>query len=192
MNGEIIKSDYNILFSQLSIMNIFTLFKLIKTFVFDADGVLTNGKLLILQDGQMVRQMDIKDGYALQLAIKKGYRVAVISGGNSETLKERLNKLKVRDVFMQVENKQEVLMDYVNKNNLSWKETLFMGDDIPDYKCMHLVALPCCPADAAPEIKRLSKYISAHKGGYGCARDIIEKVLKLNGDWELDMEPPAV
>ncbi|MEO6452894.1 MAG: 3-deoxy-D-manno-octulosonate 8-phosphate phosphatase [Ginsengibacter sp.] len=173
-------------------MNILYRFKLIKTFVFDIDGVLTDGKLLILKDGEMARQMNIKDGYALQLAIKKGYRIAVVSGGNSEALKERLYKLKITDVFMQVENKQELLRDYVRRNNLSWNEILFMGDDIPDYKCMELAALACCPADAVVEIKRLSKYISAYKGGEGCARDVIEKVLKLNGNWDLDIEPPAV
>jgi 3-deoxy-D-manno-octulosonate 8-phosphate phosphatase (KDO 8-P phosphatase) len=173
-------------------MNILTQFKLIKTFVFDVDGVLTDGTLLILNDGQMARKMNIKDGYALQLAIKKGYRVVIISGGKSESVEDRLNALKVSDVLMKVENKQELLTAYVSKNNLSWNEILFMGDDIPDYKCMQMVALACCPADAATEIKRLSKYISPYKGGSGCARDVIEKVLKLNGHWDFNTEPPAV
>lgn len=164
-------------------MNILAQFKLIKTFVFDVDGVLTNGNLLILNDGQMARQMNIKDGYALQLAIKKGYRIVVISGGNSEALKERLHKLNIQDVFMQVENKDQLLTSYVTENGLSWNDILFMGDDIPDYKCMKLVALPCCPADAAFEIKNISKYISINKGGEGCARDVLEKVLRLNGNW---------
>lgn len=164
-------------------MNILAQFKLIKTFVFDVDGVLTNGNLLILNDGQMARQMNIKDGFALQSAIKKGYRIVVISGGNSDALKERLRKLNIQDVFMQVENKDELLTSYVNENGLSWNNILFMGDDIPDYKCMKLVAMPCCPADAVSEIKKISKYISIHKGGEGCARDVIEKVLKLNSDW---------
>lgn len=171
-------------------MNILSSFKLINTFVFDVDGVLTDGSLLILNDGQMARQMNIKDGYALQLAVKKGYRVAIISGGKSEALRERLYKLKLTDVFMQVENKQQVLIDYVNKNNLSWNTILFMGDDIPDYKCMQLAGLSCCPADSAPEIKRIAKYISSYRGGHGCARDVIEKVLKLGGAWQLDEEPP--
>lgn len=173
-------------------MNILNRFKSIKTFVFDVDGVLTDGTLLILKDGQMARRMNIKDGYAIQLAVKKGYRIAIISGGNAEELKERLYKLKVTDVFMQVENKLEFLTDYVKKNNISWNEILFMGDDIPDYKCMQLVALACCPADSVSEVKRLSKYISPYNGGQGCARDVIEKVLKLNGNWDLDVESPAV
>ena len=175
-----------------STMNILSRFKVIKTFVFDVDGVLTDGTLIILKDGQMARRMNIKDGYALQLAIKKGYRVVIISGGASAEVKERLQRLKVTEVFMQVENKQKFLVDYVNKNNLSWNEILFMGDDIPDYNCMMLAALACCPADSAQEIKTISKYISPNKGGYGCVRDVIEKVLKLNGHWDLDAQPPAV
>ena len=177
---------------QPDYMNILSHFKPIKTFVFDVDGVLTDGTLLILKDGQMARRMNIKDGYALQLAVKKGYRVVILSGGTSEEVKERLQRLKVTDVFMQVENKQKFLTAYVNKNNLSWSEILFMGDDIPDYNCMMLAALACCPADAAQEIKHISKYISAYKGGGGCVRDVIEKVLKLNAHWDLDTEPPAV
>ena len=173
-------------------MNIFSRFKLIKTFVFDVDGVLTDGTLLLLNNGEMARRMNIKDGYALQLAIKKGYRIVVISGGSSDSLKERLFKLKVTDVFMQVENKQELLINYVNKNNLLWNEILFMGDDIPDYDCMLLVDLACCPLDSAVEIKKISKYISLYKGGQGCARDVIEKVLKLNGNWESDTAFPSV
>ncbi|MEP6595548.1 MAG: 3-deoxy-D-manno-octulosonate 8-phosphate phosphatase [Ginsengibacter sp.] len=173
-------------------MNILSHFKVIKTFVFDVDGVLTDGTLLILKDGQMARRMNIKDGYALQTAVKKGYRVVIISGGTSEDVKERLQRLKITDVFMQVDNKEEFLTDYVNKNNLSWNEILFMGDDIPDYNCMKLVALACCPCDSVPEIKLMSKYISSYKGGAGCVRDVIEKVLKLNSNWDLDAEPPAV
>jgi 3-deoxy-D-manno-octulosonate 8-phosphate phosphatase (KDO 8-P phosphatase) len=167
-------------------LNILEKFKPITTFIFDVDGVLTNGSLLILNDGQMARQMNIRDGYALQLAIKKGYRVAIISGGTSTPVKERLEKLGVTDVFMAVENKKEKLTEYVTINNLRWDELIFMGDDIPDYVPMQLVGLACCPADAATEIKQISKYISPINGGQGCARDVIEKVLKLNGDWELD------
>ena len=162
------------------------LFKSITCFVFDVDGVLTDGSLLIMDDGQMVRRMNIKDGYALQLAIKKGYRVAIISGGDSEAVKQRLNKLGVQDVFMKVENKKQQMAQYLDTNGISWQQVLFMGDDIPDYEVMREAALPCCPSDAAPEIKHISKYISTLKGGYGCARDVIEKVLKLNKKWDID------
>lgn len=170
-------------------MNILENFKSIKTFIFDVDGVLTDGNLLILADGQMARQMNIKDGYALQLAIKKGYRVVVISGGTSEAVKERLNRLGVTDVFLPVENKKEKLMEYVEVHQLKWEEILFMGDDMPDLVSMQLTGLACCPADAVTEIKQISKYISPLEGGRGCARDVIEKVLKLNGHWDID---PAI
>jgi 3-deoxy-D-manno-octulosonate 8-phosphate phosphatase (KDO 8-P phosphatase) len=107
-------------------------------------------------------------------------------------VKDRLQKLKITDIFMQVENKLELLTGYVNTNRLSWAELLFMGDDIPDYNCMLRAALACSPADAVSEIKGISNYISALKGGQGCVRDVIEKVLKLNGDWDLDKDPPNI
>lgn len=161
-------------------------FKSIKTFVFDVDGVLTDGSLLVLNDGQMARRMNIRDGYALQLAVKKGYRVVIISGGTSDAVQERLNKLGVQDCFLKIDNKKATLVEYVAAHQLNWEEILFMGDDIPDYTPMQLTGLPCCPADAAPEIKQISVYISPVAGGHGCARDVIEKVLKLNDHWDLD------
>lgn len=167
-------------------MNVLNKFKTIKTFVFDVDGVLTEGSLLILNDGQMARQMNIKDGYALQLAVKKGYRVLIISGGTSAAVAERLTKLGVTDCFLKVENKKEKLLSYVSSHQLKWDEVLFMGDDIPDYTSMQLTGLPCCPIDAATEIKQICHYISPIAGGRGCARDVIEKVLKLNNHWDLD------
>ena len=172
-------------------MNILELFKPIKTFIFDVDGVLTNGTLLILSDGQMARQMNIRDGYAIQLAIKKGYRVVIISGGTSEAVQGRLEKLGVTEVFLKIDNKRDRLIEYVRQQNLKWDEIIFMGDDIPDYTSMQLVGLACCPADAATEIKQISKYISPKNGGDGCGRDVIEKVLKLNGHWDLDTAIPA-
>ena len=167
-------------------MNILEKFKTIKTFVFDVDGVLTDGSLLLLSDEQQVRIMNIRDGYALQLAVKMGYRVVVISGGTSDAVKVRLDKLGVKDCFLKVDNKKQKLKEYIAVHKLKWDDTLFMGDDIPDYTCMQLAGLPCCPADAAPEIKQISRYISPIAGGKGCARDVIEKVLKLNGHWDLD------
>ncbi|MEJ7736567.1 MAG: HAD-IIIA family hydrolase [Chitinophagaceae bacterium] len=167
-------------------MDLLEQFKQITTFVFDVDGVLTDGSLLVLDDGQMVRHMNIKDGYAIQLALKKGYRVVIITGGNSEAVRDRLNKLGVMDVFIGVDNKKESLVNYVTRHQLSWNQILFMGDDIPDYVVMQLVGMACAPRDAAPEIKHISKYISPVAGGHGCARDVIEKVLKLNDNWPLD------
>jgi 3-deoxy-D-manno-octulosonate 8-phosphate phosphatase (KDO 8-P phosphatase) len=167
-------------------MNILELFKPITTFVFDVDGVLTDGNLLLMPGGAMVRRMNIKDGYALQLSVKRGYNVIVISGGNSPEVKERLNKLGVVNVWMQVIDKKIVLENFIKQNGLQQDQILFMGDDIPDYDVMDYVGLPCCPADAAVEIKQISKYISPLPGGIGCARDVIEKVMKLRGDWTKD------
>lgn len=167
-------------------MNILSRFRLIKTFVFDMDGVLTDSGLLIESGGRWLRRMDIKDGYALQLAIKSGYKVLVISGSESEPVAERLRKLGVADIFMKVKNKEVFFKDYVEKNNYKPEEVLFMGDDIPDYGCMKIAGFACCPYDAAVEIKQISSYISPFKGGYGCVRDVIEKVLKLNNDWPLE------
>ncbi len=167
-------------------MNILELFRPVKTFIFDVDGVLATEIMVILQGGDMARNMNSKDGYALQLAVKKGYQVAIISGGTSEPVRHRLERLGVQNVFLGVHNKKEKLLEFVRQNNLNLDEILYMGDDIPDYVVMNLVGLPCCPADAVQEIKEISKYISPVKGGLGCGRDVIEKVLKLNGHWDLD------
>ncbi|MBZ5856209.1 KdsC family phosphatase [Flavihumibacter profundi] len=167
-------------------MSLLPRFKEISTFVFDVDGVLTDGTLWIYDDGQMVRRMNIKDGYALQLAIKKGYRVLVISGGTSEAVKQRLFKLGIQDVYLKVENKTEVLEQYCQQNKIPRTEVLYMGDDIPDYAVMKQAGLCCAPADAAVEIKHIAHYISRIRGGQGCVREIIEKVMKLRGDWDID------
>jgi len=159
------------------------LFNHISAFVFDVDGVLTDGSLFLFPGGEMVRRMNIKDGYALQLAVKRGYKVVIISGGFSELVKERLEKLGVTDVFMAVHDKKQVLLDYMYLHNLKTEQVLFMGDDIPDLEVMGVVGLPCCPADACLEIKSISKYISPNNGGTGCGRDVIEKVMKLQGKW---------
>ena len=166
-------------------------FKPITAFVFDVDGVLTDGSLLVLPGGVMARRMNIKDGYALQLAVKKGYKVAVISGGNSDEVNERLNKLGVEHVWMKVENKVEVLKAFMHNHNINSTQLLYMGDDIPDIKAMDLAGLPCCPADAAQEIRKKSLYVSRLKGGEGCVRDVIEKVMRLRGDWNEDFSIKA-
>lgn len=167
-------------------INVLEKFKHIRTFVFDVDGVLTDGTVQLLPGGEQSRKMSIRDGYALQLAVKQGYRVAIISGGRSESVVARLNGLGIRDVFTGIINKVDKLEDYALEHDLRWEEVLFMGDDIPDYRAMQMCGLAVCPADAAPEIKSISRYISPVAGGQGCARDVIEKVLKLNGHWMLD------
>ncbi len=168
-------------------MNVLSLFKPIKTFVFDVDGVLATDGMIVMPDGELIRTMNSKDGYALQLAIKKGYHVLIISGGTSEAVKMRLLKLGVKEVFLGIHNKKEVLQQYAADHNLALEEMLYMGDDIPDYDAMKITGLPVCPEDAVPEIKSICKYISPYRGGHGCGRDVIEKVLKLNGDWSIDV-----
>lgn len=168
-------------------MNILELFKPIKNFVFDVDGVMTDGTLQLLENGELSRRMHIRDGYALQLAIKQGYRVGVISGGNSRLVVERLNGLGIKDIFMGVPDKEVVLAEYLEDNDLKAEELLYMGDDIPDYGAMKRAGLPACPRDASREIKAICKYISPIAGGCGCVRDVIEKVLKLNGNWKEDI-----
>lgn len=164
-------------------MNVLALFKKITTFIFDVDGVLTDGSLLVMPGGLMVRRMNIKDGYALQLAVKQGYNVFIISGGNSPEVKERLQRLGINHCFMQVTDKATKLKEIMLEHNLHRNEILFMGDDIPDLELMLEVGLPCCPADAVTEIKEISTYISPIKGGEGCGRDVIEKTLKLQDKW---------
>ena len=173
-------------------MNILHLFAQVKIFIFDMDGVLTDGSLLILENGVMARTMNIKDGYALQKAIKKGYTIIVISGSNSPEVRVRLNKLGITEVFMNVADKKNFLLEYVPANQLDWNNMLYMGDDLPDFGAMKLVLLPCCPENAAVEIKQVSTYISSIKGGNGCVREVIEKVLRLQDDWDYDVEISSI
>jgi len=169
-------------------MSLLNQFKYVKCFAFDVDGVLTDGSLLLLDDGQMVRSMNTKDGYALQLAIKKGYHIIIISGGvNAEGARLRLHKLGITEVHFGAGNKKDVLNIFLAANNITAEEVLFMGDDIPDLPAMKAAGLPCCPADAVPEVKAISKYIASMPGGKGCVREVIEKVLKLQGQWANDV-----
>lgn len=167
-------------------MTLLQQFRQITTFVFDVDGVLTDGGVWLLDDGQQVRRMHIRDGYALQLAIKKGYRILVISGAQSEAVRLRLHKLGITDVYMQVHDKLAVLEQYLQAHGIDRKQTLCMGDDIPDIELMANAGLACAPADAAPEIRAIAAYISPVAGGQGCVRQVIEKVMKLRGDWMND------
>jgi 3-deoxy-D-manno-octulosonate 8-phosphate phosphatase (KDO 8-P phosphatase) len=164
-------------------MNILSRFKAVRAFIFDMDGVLTDGTLLIMPDGEWVRRMHIRDGYALQLAVKTGYHVSVISGSFSKPVEARLNRLGVTDVFMNAGNKEACLQAYLSAKGLSREEVLYMGDDIPDLRVMKMAGVSCCPSDAATELLEQADHISAFSGGNGCVRDVIEKVLKLNGHW---------
>jgi len=165
-------------------MNVLTEFKNITTFVFDIDGVLTDGTVLVLRDGLQARQMHVKDGFGLQMAMKKGYNIFIISGGYSYEVKERLEKLGLKNIYLAVEDKEELLSLLIEKNKLKWEQVLYMGDDLPDIPLLKKVGLSCCPADAVNEVKAIVKYVSPVNGGWGCVRDVIEKVLKVNGHWE--------
>lgn len=169
-------------------MNTPELFKKINTFIFDIDGVLTDGTILVLENGLQARRMNIKDGFSLQMAVKKGYRVMIVSGGNSPQVANRLENLGVHDVNMAILDKKSFVANYIAKNNLVKEQVLFMGDDLPDLVVMPIVGLPCCPADAVNEIKEAALYVSPLKGGDACVRDVIEKVLKLNGHWNYQEE----
>lgn len=157
--------------------------KHINTFIFDVDGVLTDGTIMVTTEGEMYRTMNIKDGYGLKDAVEKGYNVCIISGGNNEGVRVRLQNLGIKDVFLGTHDKTQILEDYLKEKNVDRKNTLYMGDDLPDYEIMQEVGLPTCPQDAVPEIKAISKYISHKKGGKGCVRDVLEQVMKVQGNW---------
>jgi 3-deoxy-D-manno-octulosonate 8-phosphate phosphatase (KDO 8-P phosphatase) len=157
--------------------------KEITTLVFDVDGVLTDGSVFVTEDGLQSRAFNIKDGYALQLAVKCGYNIATVSGSRSKSQLHRLNGLGVTDVYMGVHTKITRLKIYLEEKSISPENVLYMGDDIPDLEVMEYIGLPVCPADAVEEIKAISKYVSPYTGGKGCARDVIEKVLKIQNKW---------
>jgi 3-deoxy-D-manno-octulosonate 8-phosphate phosphatase (KDO 8-P phosphatase) len=157
----------------------------VKTFVFDIDGVLTDGTIAILPSGEQVRTMHTKDGYAMQLAIKKGYAIVIISGGkSSEQLRTRFHGLGITDVYLGVDDKVDVLNEYKEIYGIDLEETLYMGDDIPDYDVLKMVGVPTCPKDAVSEIKDLCIYISDKEGGRACVRDVIEQVMRAQGKWQ--------
>ena len=155
----------------------------ITTFIFDFDGVMTDGRVFCDFEGHPLRATSVKDGYALQLATKLGYNVALISGAVCPSTIVRMNSLGVTDVFTGIPNKVLKLNEYMKEKNLKAEEIVFMGDDIPDLQVMKAVGLPACPADAAPEVKEISMFVSEKPGGKGAVRDLIERVLKVQGKW---------
>lgn len=158
----------------------------IKAFVFDVDGVLSPSTIPLSEDGTPVRMANIKDGYALQLAVKAGYKIAIITGGDTENIRKRYEVLGITDIYLKASHKLEILKDWMQKNNLLPEAVIYMGDDIPDLKCMRHVGLPCCPYDAASEVRQTASYISPVPGGYGCARDVIQQVMAAAGEWLKD------
>lgn len=155
----------------------------IKAFAFDVDGVLSSDTVPLFPTGEPMRVVNIKDGYALQHAVKKGYPIAIITGGHTEAVKNRFAGLGIKDIYMNSAYKVDDFLNFAKKYNLTPNDILYMGDDIPDYKVMQQCGFPCCPADAVDEIKKVSCYISNKTGGNGCGRDVIEKVLKAQGKW---------
>lgn len=158
----------------------------ITTFCFDVDGVFTNGIVHLMPDGDQLRTANVRDGYAVQLAVKKGYNIAIITGGKSEAVRKRFESLGVSDVFLGSSNKHEVMHRYLTEKGIDLNEVCYMGDDIPDFNVMKQVRLAVCPGDAAPEIRDISAYISPYTGGCGCVRDILEQTMKAQGKWMTD------
>lgn len=155
----------------------------INTFVLDVDGVLTDGTIHVSPTGEMLRNMNIRDGYAMKAALENGYTVCIISGGSNEGVRVRLRNLGITDIYLGVPDKVETFKEFTDIYNINPENVLYMGDDIPDYHVMQLVGLPTCPQNAVQEIKGLSKYISHVDGGKGAVRDVIEQVMKVQGKW---------
>jgi len=160
--------------------------KKIKAFVFDVDGVLSCDIIPLHPNGDPMRTVNIKDGYAMQLAVKKGYPIGIITGGYTEAVQIRFSRLGIQHIYMRSAVKKNDFADFLEKTGLSPEEIIYVGDDIPDYEVMQMVGLPVAPADAAPEIKEVAKYISPRRGGEGLARDVIEQTMKAQGTWMCD------
>lgn len=158
-------------------------FKEITCFIFDMDGVLTDGTVLVLENGLQARRMFIKDGYALQLAVKRGYRIVVLSGATAPSVIDRLMRLGITEIHMGVSEKRKFVSEFTSRHQIKKEEILFMGDDMPDLEVMDLAGIASCPADAINEIKAVAGYISPFNGGVGCVRDVIEQVMKAREDW---------
>ena len=159
----------------------------IKTFIFDVDGVLTDGKVLVTTKGEMFRALDTKDGYAIKCAIVQGYKIVIISGGTNEGIRDRFKALGISDIYLGAHHKLDPFQDLIDNYDLNPEEILFVGDDIPDIPIMEKVGISCCPADAVSDVKSIVNYISHKNGGQGCVREIIEQVLRVQGKWSLDI-----
>ena len=158
----------------------------IKAIVFDVDGVLSRQTIVLSSDGEPLRTVNIEDGYAIQLAVKMGLRIAILTGGNTKAVKMRYSYLNVEDIYMGCVVKIASYKEFLEKYGYTDENIIYVGDDIPDYEVMRRCGCPCCPADACSDIKNISLYISSRNGGYGCGRDIIEQVLRAKGKWLSD------
>ena len=155
----------------------------ITTFIFDVDGVLTDGNVILESSGEMVRTMHTKDGYALQHAVKKGYHIVIISGGSSVMVKKRLEGLGIEHIHLGKDQKLPVLNEHLHKHNISLDQVLYMGDDIPDLPCLKVVGISSCPKDASVEVREVCDYISHINGGKGCVRDVLEQTMRIQNKW---------
>ncbi|UZO79727.1 HAD-IIIA family hydrolase [Aquimarina sp. ERC-38] len=162
--------------------------KHITTFIFDVDGVLTDGRVTIDSHGELLRTMNVKDGYAMKTALLQGYNLCIISGGTNEGVRNRLAALGITDIFLGAHHKIHQFKEYVEKYTIQPENVLYMGDDIPDIPVMKKVGLPTCPQDAVAEVREVSNYISFKNGGDGAVRDVIEQVLKVQGKWMRDFD----
>lgn len=160
--------------------------KKIKAIIFDVDGVLSCETITLFSEGEPLRTVNIKDGYAIQLAQKMGLRIAILTGANTNAIRKRYEGLGVEDIYMKAAVKIKTYRSFLEKYNLKDDEIIYVGDDIPDYEVMKQCGCPCCPADACPDIKSISLYISDRAGGMGCGRDIIEQVLRTQEKWLSD------
>ena len=157
-----------------------------EAFLLDVDGVMTDGGIIPLANGDFIRKYYAKDGYAIAYAIRMGYKIGIITGGRGETLKLRLQMLGIKDIYMDCMDKIAAMHDFFTRHGLNPEHVIYMGDDIPDLECMRAVGIPVCPADSASEVIEASRYVSEFSGGCGCVRDIIEQVLRARGDWARD------
>ena len=155
----------------------------ITSFVFDVDGVLTNGKILVTTEGEMYREMNTRDGFALKYALLKGFNICIISGGTNQGVKKRLENLGVNKVYLGIHEKDIALDDFINTYNINPDEVLYMGDDVPDMPVMEKVGVATCPQDAVPDVKRIADYVSHKNGGDGCVREIVEQVMRVQNKW---------
>lgn len=163
--------------------NFKALLKGIRGLLFDVDGVLTDNRVLLLESGELARSMSIRDGYAMQHAVKKGVGLGIISGGSYDPIRARLEKLGIEEVHLGISDKMEVFEGFLERNGLAKEEVLYMGDDIPDLPVMKEAGLAACPYDATHEVRSLCDFVSSRKGGEGCVRDATEQVLKARGLW---------
>lgn len=162
---------------------VYSIMARVRAFVFDVDGVMTDGRLLITDEGKLLRTFHIRDGYALRKAVERGYPVVIVSGGKSEGVVRRLNQLGITDIFMDAQEKESVLLNWLNARGISGDQLVYMGDDMLDIPAMNHAALRACPSDAVQEVKNISNYISSLPGGAGCVRELIESILKVQNQW---------